>query len=81
MRALVPHAPDDDRDRQQDPDRNRYCEHDESNAENECIHPLVVVVPESRDVPRSRDPPVVPGGDVQVDVPHARATSNTLPAR
>ena len=55
-RAVVAEAPEDDDARQRDPRGNASREHDEGNAENERVHPLVVVVPESSDVPRSRDP-------------------------
>ena len=48
--------PQQNRQRQRDPGRECDDEHGKSNAENKRVHPVVVVVPESGDVPRSRDP-------------------------
>ena len=49
--------PQQNRKRQGDPGRECDDEHGKRNAENERVHPVVVVVPDSSDVPRSRDPP------------------------
>jgi hypothetical protein len=57
MRTLVPQASEHDGERQHNPDGDREREHDEGNDEDERLHPWVVVVPESRDVPRTGDPP------------------------
>ena len=42
--------------RQGDPGRECDDEHGKRNAENERVHPVVVVVPDSSDVPRTGDP-------------------------
>ena len=49
-------APDDDRERQRDPRRERDREHGESNAENERVHSQVVVGLVDPAVPRMGDP-------------------------
>ena len=40
---VVARSAEHDRERQRNPRRQRKCEHDDSNAENERVHPLVVV--------------------------------------